>query len=312
MAVLPEAWVRSARRSFARKSAAYVVKNYRFLATDPSFFWMKTIARFEVARAWSTRPQAKDSPVDAASPLFDAAHDFASVLETLRREGYYVGLSLAPDVLAELQECMQATVCYGDRDPHLGFYIGQRDAFERDLGRKLKVATYFNQQLNWPVFARLKRDPWLNAIARAYLGREPVYLRSEVAWSFASASTPEERAAAAQVLHCDINGFKTLKLFFYLNDVDAKNGPHAYIKKSSRRRTLKHQLLGQRCSDVPDDTLLRTYGAEHLVVVCGPAGTGFVGDPYYFHRGTEPTEGCRALLQIELGCRAYRTWYFDV
>ena len=87
---------------------------------------------------------------------------------------------------------------------------------------------------------------------------------------------------------------------------------HEYIKKRPVRRTLKHQMLGQRCSDIPDETLVRTYGADQLVTVCGPAGSGFVGDPYYFHRGAHPSEGVRALLQIELGCRAYRTWYFDV
>lgn len=312
MASLQQALARGVRGSLARKSAAYVLKNYRFLSTDPSFFLMKTVARFEVAREWATRPAEESLQVVAASPLVSSPHDPSIVLETLRNEGYYVGLSLAPEVVAELHEHMHNTTCYGDRDPHLGFRIGERDAFEQKLGRTLKVASYFNQQLEWPIFTKLKRDPWLMAIARAYLGRDPVFLRSEIAWSFAVQSpTEQERLAAAQVLHCDINDFKTLKFFFYLSDVGPTNGPHAYIKKNPRKRTLMHQVLGQRCAAIPDEALVRTYDGQ-LVTICGPGGTGFAGDPYYFHRGTHPTEGSRALLQIELGCHAYRTWYFDV
>jgi len=298
--------------SIARKAATYVARNYRFLKTDPSFFWMKTAARFELAREWATRPKNESSEIPSHSPLVRATHDTATVIQTLRSEGYYVGLALAPDVLSELMTCARSAVCYGDRDRRLAFQIDDRAAFEQKLGRPLKLASHFNQQLEWPVFTRLQRDPWLNAIARGYFGRDPVFLRSEVLWSFATAATAKERVANAQVLHCDINDFKTLKFFFYLTDVGPNNGPHEYIKKRPVRRTLKHQMLGQRCSDIPDETLVRTYGADQLVTVCGPAGSGFVGDPYYFHRGAHPSEGVRALLQIELGCRAYRTWYFDV
>ena len=74
---------------------------------------------------------------------------------------------------------------------------------------------------------------------------------------------------------------------------------------------LKTRMLGERCASIPDDTLLRIYGANQMVTVCGPAGTGFAGDPYYFHRGAHPSEGSRVLVQMEFGCRAYRTWYFD-
>jgi len=312
MTAVQEALVWRRCSSIARKSAAYVAKKYRYLATDPSFFWMATLARFELAREWATRPKGVYAKTASDSPLVRAAHDTATVLDTLRTEGYYVGLTLAPDAVSELMACARSAVCYGDRDRHLAFQINDRAAFEQRLGRKLKVASYFNQQLEWPVFMRLKSDPWLNAIARAYLGRDPVFLRSEVLWSFATAATVEERVTAAQVLHCDINDFKTLKFFFYLTDVGPNNGPHEYIKKGPVKRTLMHQMLGQRCCNIPDETLLRIYGASQMVTVCGPAGSGFAGDPYYFHRGAHPSEGSRVLLQIELGCRAYRTWYFDV
>ncbi len=110
-------------------------------------------------------------------------------------------------------------------------------------------------------------------------------------------------------LHCDINGFKTLKFFFYLTDVDADAGPHEYIKKDLRGRTLRHQLLGQRVASLHEKALVLTYGEGSVVQVCGPAGLGFVSDPYYYHRGQIPTRTSRLLFQIELGCRRYKAWY---
>lgn len=299
--------------ALSRKSAAYVRKNYRYFVRDPHFFWMKTAARFELMREWASKSASSDARELGLPPsaVLQSDRDLFGIHRTLSDEGYFVGLKLAPDVLDELLELARGSLCFGDRDPNLKLRIDQRGELEARLGRGLKLASYFNQQEDWPVFQRLKNDPWLRAIALAYLGCEPVHLRSELAWSFPYPASHAEKRAAAQVLHCDINDFKTLKFFFYLTDVGPKNGPHAYIKKNPVARTMKHQLLGQRCASLPEQQLLDTYGENQLVTVCGPAGLGFVGDPYYFHRGMVPEEGARLLLQIEVGCRRYRTWYFD-
>lgn len=296
-------------RLIAHKLPAYAAKKYRYLKADPNFFWMSTVARFEFVRDLATRSKANGS--EFPSLLIHAAHDSADVLKILRAEGYYVGLMLAPEVVSELIACARSTVCYGDRDPNIPFKIDEREQVERWIGRKFRLANHFDRQLLWPMFGRLLRDPWLCSLIGAYLGRSPIFLRSEVLWSFATPATFEQRRSAAQVLHCDINDYKTLKIFFYLTDVGPNNGPHQYIKKCPTRRTLAHQILGQRCASIPDEELLRVYSANELVTVCGPAGTGFIGDPYYFHRGLVPTEGTRVMVQMEFGCRAYRCWYFD-
>ena len=200
--------------------------------------------------------------------------------------------------------------CYAERDPKRPLLRTEQGARWAELGHSTKVASYFDQQESWPEFQVVRDDPWLRAIARAYLGCDPVYLRSELAWSFPRrAATRAERVAAAQVFHCDINDYRTLKFFFYLTDVGLADGPHAYIKKNPRPRLLRHQLMGQRCASIDEDALLAMYGENEVVTVCGPAGTGFAGDPYYFHRGTTPTGSPRLLMQLEVGCQRYRTWY---
>ncbi|UJR86965.1 hypothetical protein [Sandaracinus amylolyticus] len=303
------------RRSSGQRFVAYARKNIGYMSRDPSFFWMKTLARFQAVRALARRSDVRalgsgERATDASCLTLTGGIDDA--LAALDDEGYYVGLRLAPEVIASLRAAAGDAPCYADRDPALPFRVDQRAALEARLGRPVRLASYFDQQETWPAFRALRDDPLLLVIARAYLGREPVHLRSELAWSFPTSSgTLAERTRDAQVFHCDINDYRTLKVFFYLSDVDPGAGPHAYIRRSGRKRTFAHQLAGQRVSAIPEASLVATYGANEVVTVCGPAGTGFLGDPYTLHRGTTPTGTSRLLLQIELGVRRYRTWYFE-
>lgn len=295
----------------ARKLSGYVRKNYGYYEKDPAFFWMKNLGRFELARSWVTKPRgaAQQAP-GAWSANVTSADSTANVVATLNDEGYYVGLKLSPTTMASLRQSVASTPCYAERDPKRPFLIGQKAAVEQRTGRKIKVASYFDQQEEWPAFAAMRDDPALLAIAEAYLGCKPVYLRSELAWSFPTEATTAEKIAAAQVFHCDINDYKILKFFFYLSDVGPGSGPHAYIKKGPLARTAKHQLLGQRCASVPDEELIGTYPGQ-MVTVCGGEGLGFVGDPYYFHRGATPVDNDRLLMQVEFGRRHYSAWYFN-
>jgi hypothetical protein len=314
MSLEPTTRIKAIERSaqLTRKSFAYLRKNYGYLTKDPRFFWMKTAARFEIARARSQRAQRGTTPAVLSTDSLETDVGIDEVVHALESEGYFVGVRLKADVVHELREQCAKSVCYGDRRPDLPFRIDERATLEHKLERRLRVASYFESQNDWPVFRRLRDDPWLAIVARAYLGRDPLYLRSEISWTFAHPRTHAEKIADAHVFHCDINDFRTLKMFFYLADVGPQNGPHEYIKRHPRGRKLVHQLMGQRVASLPEGELQRVYGEDRVVSIQGPAGLGFLGDPYTFHRGNAPERDSRLLLQIELGARRYRTWYFDV
>ena len=298
-------------RGVVRKASAYLAKNFRYVREEPGFFWMKTMARFEFARelAATGRSVSNRCASAASSKQVRADHSFPEILEILKRDGYYVGLRLTSDTVAALQEATRTTACYADRESDKAFFVAERRTMETQIGRPIRIANYFDHQEVWPVFQSLRQDPLLLAIADAYLGRAPVYLRSDLFWSFAAASNREEQLAAAQVFHCDINDFRTLKFFFHLSDVGPDDGPHVYIKKGPRRRTLFHQLLGQRITSLPETSILSTYQRNEIVPIHGDAGLGFAGDPYYFHKGQTPQSGSRLLMQLEFGCKRYRMWY---
>jgi hypothetical protein len=297
-------------RAWARKSVEYALRNYRYLVADPRFFVMKYAARFEAVRSFAS---GWDPVEDARrlcgveSAVFRVWCDLPQVLATLRAEGYFVGLQLRPEVVDGLLRRARESVAYAGRDPDKPMLAAPSS---RLTEQGPQVASYLDQQDDWPEFQVVRYDRALQEIARAYLGCDPVYLRSELAWSYPNpAASRRERMANAQVFHCDINDYRTLKFFFYLTPVDLSGGPHAYIKKSPIERSLRHQLLGHRCASIPEQQLMTHYAANEVVTICGPAGTGFVGDPYYFHRGTSPTTDARLMMQIEFGMRRYRTWY---
>lgn len=287
-------------------------ENQTCLTEDPDFYWMRTLARFQLIRDWATSAPSQDLGATLLpSDRLVTQDSFDHLSQTLERDGYYQGLQLSSETLNAFLEFAETTPCYANRDPNLKFFLNERTALEAKLGRPILLGSYFDAHEDFQPFQALKTDPLLLAIATTYLGRTPQYHRGEVAWSFPAPASAAEKLAAAQVLHCDINDYKTIKFFFYLTDVDTESGPHVYLRGTHRNRKFQHQLMGQRCAGIPDETLIQTYGAESVETVRGSAGFGFAGDPYTFHKGTTPTRRPRLLLQMEFGVNTYKMWHFN-
>jgi hypothetical protein len=90
-----------------------------------------------------------------------------------------------------------------------------------------------------------------------------------------------------------------LKFFFYMTNVDEGSGPHIFARGTHRGRLLKHQLsltVGR-----PLDEIAEVYGADRILHVTGPAGTGFAEDPFGYHAGSLSKTTPRLLLEIGFG-----------
>ncbi|MBF2079207.1 MAG: hypothetical protein IGR76_11975 [Synechococcales cyanobacterium T60_A2020_003] len=267
---------------------------------------MRKLARFEGLRyiIEATTPSSVSVPHGEETSMFEGL-DIATAVQAIRQTGYYDQLQLPPAIVKELLQFCQSSICYGDRRPDVPFYLSQRSKVEERLNKALMIGSYLNTHEECPAFQAIKTDPGLLALARAYLGCEPVYLAGELFWSFPRESSEIEKLKAAQVFHYDIDDYRSLKLFFYLTDVDESAGPHVCIKGSHVRKRLYHQILGQRVASIDDATLVNHYGAENVAVLCGQAGFGFAEDPYCLHKGTLPTEKPRLLLQLQFNQRYY-------
>jgi hypothetical protein len=136
------------------------------------------------------------------------------------------------------------------------------------------------------------------------LGHDAVLIRTRLWWSFPAARVSDEdlHAAAQEKFHFDMNGWRTLKFFFYLTPTTERSGAHRSIIGSHRHRRLRHQFtvtLGR-----PTEELERLYGQDRFLTITGDAGTGFAEDPFVFHTGSLCRDQPRLILELEYAAAA--------
>jgi len=130
-------------------------------------------------------------------------------------------------------------------------------------------------------------------------GGRPALISTRAWWSFPTGAAREAdmRLASQDKYHFDLDDWRMLKFFFYLNGpVDTDSGPHMYVRGSQRRRIFKHQatlLVGHRRMSPA------RYGAENATTLTGPGRARFRRRPVGFHMGTR----CEAVASPDDGGR---------
>ena len=144
---------------------------------------------------------------------------------------------------------------------------------------------------------QLMMDPVLLNFARNYLGCEPIFDFPAMWWS--TAFQKEASSEAAQLYHFDMDRVKWLKVFFYINDVTIDNGPHCYIEGSHKPGAKPAHLLERGYARIPDADVEPYYLPDAVKVICGEAGSMFIGDTKCWHKGTPLKKGHRLVLELE-------------
>jgi len=144
-----------------------------------------------------------------------------------------------------------------------------------------------------PTVAALMNDPVLLAIARAYLGCEPILDTFHVWASPVFGKGPSSEAA--QLFHYDMAHPKFVKFFVYLTDVTPASGPHCVVPTSHHRDWVGWKLRFNS-NRISDSAIERAYPglARELT---GAKGTLIAEDTRAFHKGKQPTAGCRFILE---------------
>ncbi|MBF2004236.1 MAG: phytanoyl-CoA dioxygenase family protein [Chlorogloeopsis fritschii C42_A2020_084] len=244
----------------------------------------------------------KEPAKDERDSLFPEL-DIDEIVKQLKVNGFYLGLNLPKNIVAEIIDFAYSHPCYGHRKPWLGFYYHQKEQIKLKLGKKFVLASYFNTALHCPAIQKLRNDPVLLAISTKYLETQPVIQGNELWWSFTSQASNSEKKRAFQMFHYDIDDYNFLKFFFYLTDVDETSGAHICIRGSHNKKKFTHILFHKHETD---KDIIDYYGKEQLVTICGKAGFGFVEDTLCFHKGTTPTAQDRLILQIEFATTDYK------
>lgn len=292
-----------------RKKAARLLARLPIYLADararPGWTVMFVLGRFTLARrvsvALARRGDRDDATADVAGDDALADASVASVVEALRRDGICTGLRLPPATVADIRAFAGTHRCYGGMDRRMSFLPDEHDEAERRYGRKILVGHFLDTVLDCPAVADLVGSRWLRAVAAEYLRAPPKNIATRLWWSFPSSDpSPADLSLASQDgFHFDLDDWRQVKFFFYLTDVDARSGPHVYVRRSHARRPLSHQFtlfVGK-----PDAAIIAAYGADALERVTGSAGTGFVEDPFGYHTGTTMRRGRRLVLEISYG-----------
>jgi len=214
----------------------------------------------------------------------------AEQVQEMRRQSYSLGPQLDGAAVAALQEQSRSLPLHVDDKP-AGTYATLSEA----RGKFAIVTVQDSSRL--PLIRAIAGDAYLYEAASLFLGYRPRQVSSWLFWSLANRLSAEQRRQASQTIdyHYDVDGFNFMYANFYLLDTTAKNGAHALIAGSSRRKRLGHLLGSARLSD---EEAFRTYGREAERTLEGPAGFGFLEDASCYHKALPPEDGDRLMLQL--------------
>lgn len=104
-------------------------------------------------------------------------------------------------------------------------------------------------------------------------------------------TNPFEIASGITKWHQDRDGYKILKFFIYLKDVNIENGAHMFAINSHKKKYIKF---------IPqfryEDKEVENFYKE-IVTFCGPRGYCFAEDTSGLHKGTPPKKNYRSIIE---------------
>ena len=217
------------------------------------------------------------------------------VADNLTSQGYHVFEQKLP------QETINKLVKFASETPvrYLKFdeqYITySKDEVIFDESKPFSPRFQFRntQLVNQPDIQKLAFDASLLRIANRFLKTKPMLDIITMWWSLPFSSEAADKAA--QKYHFDMDRFKFMKFFFYLNDVGPDNGPHCYVKGSTHN--IPKAILEDR--RIEDQEIAENYPAENILELMGSAGTIMAVDTRGFHKGKTLISGKRLLLQLQ-------------
>lgn len=241
------------------------------------------------------------SSFDLGQSLFPQV-DVEEALASVNRDALYPDVNLPPSYVADIRGFAENTPCFAYlRNTRQRRYFHPRDheEAEADIGQTVLMGGYDDPASQCAAIARLENDPKLREIGARYLNGDPRDVMSILWWSFPKQTSLEDRLSAKQTVlfHFDLHAYQYIYFNFYLTDVDPTAGPHALVLGSHKRKRLSH-LLGS--ANQSDENIIRHYGQENIVTLCGKAGYGFIEDSFCYHKAIAPTHNTRLMLQIRM------------
>jgi hypothetical protein len=222
------------------------------------------------------------------------------IVDSLKEDGFSLGINLHQDIVREIWDFANRTLCYGNNDPSLGFYYSQKEQAQTKYGHLFKIGTYYKKTSLCSVIKQLESDPILLEIAAQYLEAEPISQGNQLWWHFPVDSPIYDSRHSLQMFHREGKKRRVLKFLFYITDVDLCSSPPVCVRGSHVRKHLS-PLYRHRESSYQE--IADYYGYQNIVPICGKSGSGFAEDTRCFHKKSPPGSTERLTLQIKLAVK---------
>lgn len=213
-------------------------------------------------------------------------------LDALNSDGFYIFKKKLPESMcAELEALARtAKVTIHPCAPHSsGFYRDKRPDTETMRLNETDL-------LADPTVRSIVGDAGLISLAQDYLGPQPRLDHVGMWWSIARQGDPSKEGA--QEYHFDLDRIRFVQFFVYLTDCETNDGPHCFVRGTHRPERTSRELLARGYARIPDEDVRERFPADDLVEITGSRGTIFAVDTLAFHKGKQPTNHDRLVLQI--------------
>lgn len=138
-----------------------------------------------------------------------------------------------------------------------------------------------------PYLLALANHPVVLDVVSRYLRCRPTLGYVAAWWSYHTGAGAQH----AEHFHRDVDDWKFVKLFVYLSDVHADNGPHIYVSRSAPSTRLR------QIRRFSDDEVVAAFGQENVLRLLGRAGEGFLEDTFGIHKGQPVLRDRRLMFQ---------------
>jgi len=172
------------------------------------------------------------------------------------------------------------------------------DVAETNRTRTRQIITDWSQLKRFKVVQDILTSKGIKAVVDKYLGCNSL-INLIVAWR--TEWQPRSKMnldSDAMMFHFDCDHNRFLKLFIYLDDVDAACGPHVFIPRTGAKHRKELPAMFQRDGRILSSELLSSGYLP--VVYTGSIGSCFLADTHNLHKGTPvQINHNRYILQVQ-------------
>jgi hypothetical protein len=227
------------------------------------------------------------------------------IAAAIARDGFHIFESrLSPSLCDEIEAYAGSTPAQIEESSTLALFDPQRPVSKTYRIREKDIVANRGMQ-------ELMADRSILAVAETYLKTLPVLSGLNLWFSPAFGNAPGD--SAAQEFHFDFDPPPIWLLFFvYLTDVGPQNGPHVFVRGTHvPGNPGMKELLSRGYVRIPDEDIVRNFGAESIVELYGKRGTVLAVDTRGMHKGKMPVSGHRLMVQLSFTTPPFSTTHGD-